>query len=199
MFYQTKRNNTEKILINIEKYSRIVSEIERFIEAKEEKPKTIKGVVEKVDLSNNILTIKLEPTKQPDLSRGSLIKIKEDNFLGLGVDMGAIVREIYNSNLKIEVKNNPSQFENKKVIIDINKTNVILKRIKDIVENIKKGKLSTDNIRILDFLIGENKPQYNKKKISFISKGLNENQKEAVTKSIEANDFHLIIYCLVVF
>lgn len=191
MFYQTKRNNTKNIIVNTEKYSRIVLEIERFIEAKEQKPKTIKGVVEEVDLSNNILTIKLQPTKQPDLSRGLLILIKEDTLLDVGIR--ATVREVYNSNLKIEIKGNPLQFENKNIIIDTNKTNVILERLRNIIENIKKGKLSQDNIRILDFLIGKNKPQYNKKKISFISRGLNENQKEAVTKSIEANDFHLII------
>lgn len=191
MFYRTKRNNTENILINIEKYSEIVSEIERFIEAKEKKPTTVKGNVEKIDLSNNLITVRLQPTKQPDLSRGLLILIKEDILLGVGIR--ATVKEVYNSNLKIEIKGNPSQFENKNIVIDTNKTNVILERLRNIIENIKKGKLSPDNIRILDFLIGENRPQYNKKKISFISRGLNENQKEAVTKSIEANDFHLII------
>jgi len=191
MFYQTKRNNMENMLINIEKYSEIVSEIEQFIESKKKKPKTIKGIVEEVDLSNNILTIKLQPTKQPDLSRGSIIRIKENTFLN--VDVEAIVKEIYNSNLKIETKNNPSQFKNKKIIIDTNKTNIILKRIGDVIENIKKGKLNPDNIRILDFLIGENKPQYSKSKVSLISRNLNKDQKEAVIKSIEANDFHLII------
>jgi len=191
MFYQTKKNNTENILINIKKYSKIVSEIERFIEAKKEKPKTIRGIVEEVDLSNNILTIKLQSTKQSDLSRGSLILIREDSLSGL--DIRAIVREIYDSNLKIEIKNNPSQFENKKVLIDINKTNVILKRIEDVIKNIKKAKLSLDNVRILDFLIGENSPQYSKRKVSFSSRNLNKDQKEAITKSIEADDFHLII------
>ena len=48
------------IPINTEKYSTIVKEIERFIEIKRKKPTTFKGTVETIDLSNNILTIKLQ-------------------------------------------------------------------------------------------------------------------------------------------
>jgi len=181
----------ENVSINTTKYSKIVSEIERFIETKRKKPTTVKGFVESVDLSNNILTVKLQATKQPDLSRGSLILIREDSLLS--VDVRATVRDVYNSTLKIEIKGDPSQFENKKVMIDKNKTNVILERLSDIVENIKKGKISLDNARILDFILGENKPRYTKKRVSFISKKLNKNQKDAVIKSIEADDFHLVI------
>jgi superfamily I DNA and/or RNA helicase len=178
--------------MDIEKYYNIVSEIERFIEAEKEKPKIVRGTVEKIDLSNNILTVKLQPTKLPYLSTGSLILIREDNLLGIYIR--AIVRDFYNSILKIEIKtNNPSQFENKKVVIDTNWRNVILERLRNVVENIKKGKISVDNIRILDFIIGENKPQYSKKIVSFISERLDKSQEEAITKAIEANDFHLII------
>ena len=177
--------------INTEKYSKIVSEIEKFIEAKKKKPTTAKGTVEKIDLSNKILTVKLQLTKQLDLSRGSLILIREDILLGM--DIRATVRDIYNSILKIEIKTSPSQFENKRVVIDTTKTNVILERLRTIVESIKKGKISLDNIRILDLVLGEKKAQYSRKRVSFVSKKLNRNQKEAVTKSIEADDFHLII------
>ena len=177
--------------INPEKYSTIVSEIEKFIEAKKKKQTTSKGTVEQIDLNNNILTVKLQQAKQLDLSRGSLILVREDNFLCR--DIRATVKEICNSDLKIEIKTNPSQFENKTVVVDTNKTNVILERLKDIIENIKKEKISLDNARILDFVLRENKPRYSKKRLSSVSKRLNENQKEAVTKSIEADDFHLII------
>ncbi len=189
MLYQIKGNNIENISINTTKYSKIVSEIERFIKAKRKKPTTFKGIVESVDLSNNILTVKLQQTKQPDLLRGSLILIREDSLLSIR----ATVRDVYDSTLKVEIKRDPSQFVNKKIIIDKNKTNVILERLSNIVENIKKGKISLDNARILDFILGENKPQYTKKRISFISKKLNKNQKDAVIKSIEADDFHLVI------
>ena len=192
MFYQKEGNDVEDIPINTQKYSKIVSEIEKFIEAKKKRPKTAKGTVEKIDLSNNILTVKLQQTKQLDLSRGSLILIREDSLLSKNIR--AIVRDVYNiSTLKIETKTDLSQFENKKVVIDLNRTNVILERLSNIVENIKKGKISLDNVRILDFVLGENKPQYSKKRVSFVSKRFNENQKEAVTKSIEADDFHLVI------
>jgi len=173
MFYQTKGDNMENAPINIEKYSKIIEEIEKFIEIKKKKPTTFKGTVEAIDLSNNILTIKLQSSKQPNLSRGSLILIREDS--PLSIDIRATTKDFYNSNLKLEIKTDPLQFENKKVVIDTEKTNVILERLKNIIENIKKGKISLDNARILDFIIGENKPHYNQKIVSFISKKLNEN------------------------
>ncbi len=181
----------ESVSINADKYSKIISEIETFIEAKKKKPTTTKGTVEEIDFVNNILTIKLQPTEQPYLSRGSLILIREDSSLDFGIRASVI--DIYNSTLKIEIKTDPPQFKNKKVVIDTDKINVILERLRNIIENIKKGKISLENARILDLILGENKPLYSKKGVSFISKRLNENQKEAVEKSIEADDFHLVI------
>lgn len=192
MFYQTKGNNMENsTYINTEKYSKIIGEIERFIELKKKKPTKFKGTVEVIDLSNKILTIKLQSSKQINLSRGSLILIREDS--PLSIDIRATTHEFYNSYLKLEIKTDPSQFENKGVVIDIENTNVILERLKNIIENIKKGRISLDNARILDFIIGENKPNYNKKGVSFISKHLNEDQKDGVINAIRAEDFHLII------
>ncbi len=181
----------EKAPINTEKYSKIIEEIEKFIEIKKKKPTTFKGTVEEIDLSNNILKIRLQSSKQPYLSRGSFILIREDSLLS--IDMRGTIKEFYNSNLKLEIKANPSQFENKRIVIDTEKTNVILERLRNIIENIKKGKISLDNAKILDFIIGENKPQYNQKIVSFISKKLNEDQKNSVINSINAEDFHLII------
>ncbi|MFH1432722.1 MAG: AAA domain-containing protein [archaeon] len=181
----------EDVSINSAKYFQIASEIEGFVEAKKKKQITIDGTVEKIDLNEGLLIVKLRPTKQIDLSIGSQILIREDSVLG--TEIRGIVREYYNLILKIEIKRNPSQFEKKKVIIDINKTTVILDRLKPIIENLRKGNVSSDNVKILDFMLGENRPQYCKKSVSFISKRLNENQKDAVRKSIEADDFHLII------
>ena len=193
MSHQIKNNNTKNISINPEKYFQIISEIEKFIKAKEETPTKIKGIVKKVDLDNNLITIKLQSTGQSNLSKGSLILIKEGTLFNEIKKMRATVKETYGSTLEIEIENNPSQFENKKVIIDSNKTNVIIERLKNIIENVKENKLSPDNIKILDFLIGENKPRYNKRKVSFFSKNFNKDQKETIVKSIEADDFHLIV------
>lgn len=180
----------KNIPINTEKYSKIISEIEKFIEIKKKLPTIFKGTVEKIDISNSTLTIKLS-SMQHNFSRGSIILIREDN--SLSIDTRAIIKGVYNSNIELEIKKNAQYFENKKVIIDTEKTNVILERLKNIVDNIKKEKISLDNIRILDFIVGDNKPKYSQKKVSFTSKILNENQKEAVKKSIEAHDFNLII------
>ncbi len=191
MFYQTKGNNMENAPINTEKYSKIIEEIERFIEIKKKKPTTFKGTVEAIDLSNNILTIKLQSSKQPNLSRGSLILIREDSPLSFNIR--ATTKDFYNSNLKLEIKTNPSHFENKKIVIDTEKTNVILERLKNIIDNIKNEEISLDNARILDFIIGGNKPRYSQKEVYSISKKLNEAQKDGVINSIKAEDLHLII------
>ncbi|MDO8741139.1 MAG: AAA domain-containing protein [Candidatus Woesearchaeota archaeon] len=191
MFYPTKKDDVKEVPVNTEKYSKITLEIERFIEERKKKPTTFKGIVEKVDLNNNVITIKLQSPKQPNLSRGSLILIREDS--PSSSDIRATTKGFYNSNLKLEIKTNPSQFENKTVVIDIEKTNVILERLKNIVENIKKGKINLDNVKILDFMIGENKPHHSQERISFISKKLNKDQEEGVMNSIKTRDFHLII------
>ena len=191
MFYQIKKGNLENVPINTEKYSKIILEIEKFIEAKRKKPTTFKGTVDKIDFSNNILTVNLQSTNQLNLSNGSLILIREDD--PLSINIRAITRDFYNSNLKLEIKTNPSQFKNKKVVLDTERRNVILERLNKIVDNIKKGEITLDNVRILDFIIGENKPYYNQKKVSFVSKRLNKDQECGVMNSIKAEDFHLII------
>ena len=189
--YPTKRDNMENAQITVEKYSKTIEEIERFIEIKKKKPTTFKGIVETIDLSNNILTIRLQSSEQPNLSKGSLILIREDS--PLSINERATTKEFYNSNLKLEIKTDPAQFENKKVVIDVERTNVILERLRNIIENIKKGKISRDNARILNFIMGGDKPHYKKEGVRFISKQLNEDQKEGVINSIRAADFHLII------
>lgn len=191
MFYQIKDGNMEEIQVNTAKYSHIVSEIERFIESKKKKPTTVKGIVEKIDLSNNVLTIRLLTDSNPAFSRGSLVLIKEDS--PESIDIRATIKEVYNSNVKLEIKTDSSMFEDKKIVIDTEKTNVILERLKNVINNIKDGEINTDNIRILDLLINDNKPRYSQKKVSFISKNLNDDQKESVINSINAEDFHLII------
>ena len=84
-------------------------------------------------------------------------------------------------------------FENKKVVIDTEKTNVILERLKKVIDKIKKGKINSDNARILDILINNKKLEYNQERFSFISRKLNDDQKRGVIDSITAEDFHLII------
>ena len=53
-------------LLEIEKYSKIISEIERFIKSEKEKPTTIKGKVIGVDLSNNIINVEIVINKYPN-------------------------------------------------------------------------------------------------------------------------------------
>src|SRR3989338_140310 len=95
MFYQTKQNNMEHIIANTEKYSKIIEEIERFIEIKKKKPTIFKGTVESIDLRNNIITANLQIYNRLNLSRGSLILIREDG--PLSINIRATIKDFYNS------------------------------------------------------------------------------------------------------
>jgi superfamily I DNA and/or RNA helicase len=191
MFYPKENDVMEDIPIDTKRYEKIVTEIEKFIELKKKKPTTVEGVVEKIDLSNNFLTVKLSSDNHPNFSRGSLVLIKEGG--PENIEVRATIKEFYNSNIKLEIKTDPSMFEDKKIVIDTEKTNVILERLKNVINNIRDGKINPDNIRILDLLINNNKPKYSQKKVLFTSKKLNDDQKEAVINSLKAEDFHLII------
>lgn len=72
------------------------------------------------------MTIRLLTDSNPDFSRGSLVLIKEDS--PESIDIRATIKEVYNSNVKLEIKTDSSMFEDKKIVIDIEKTNVILER-----------------------------------------------------------------------
>jgi superfamily I DNA and/or RNA helicase len=191
MFYPTKNDDIKNISNNTEKFSKLITEIERFIEIKKKKPTSFEGIVEKIDLSNNTLTIKLSRPQLSNFSKDSLVLIKDS--LSSNMEIRATVKKYYNSTLKLEMKHDPSIFENRKVWIDTEKTNVILERLNKVIKTIKNGEINQENIRILDILINNVTPKYNKKIISQISKKLNENQKEGVINSIKAEDFHLII------
>ena len=117
MSYQTKEDNMENTSINTEKYSKIIKEIEKFIETKKKKPTTFKGTVEAMNLSNNLLTIKLQSPNQLNLLRGSFVLIKEDNTES--TDTRAIIKEIYNSNVKLEIETAHQYLKIKKIVIDI--------------------------------------------------------------------------------
>ena len=181
---------------SVNPYSEITSEIEQFIKSKREKPTTIKGTVMKTEPCNNILTIRLEPGKETIPSRGAIILIKENVPLSNNtkpVKIKATVKDSYKSEIKIEIDTDPLMFEDKKIIIDTNTINVILERLNRIVEDITNDEINSDQKRTLDFITGRKQPQYRKEKIVFTSDQLNKEQKKAVTASVEANDFHLII------
>lgn len=168
------------------KYSKILLEIEKFIKEKKKKPKIFEGKVKEIT-RDNILIIKLKSLNPPKISRNSLVLIKLNN-----VDIEATVEEFYNSNLKLKVNEDISKFKEQEVTIDIDRVNVTLERLNKIIENIKKGEINKDKLKIFDFIIGDVEPKYNQKNIT-ISKDLNEEQKEAIINSIKSEDFHLII------
>ena len=192
---ENKRSVSELLqkMINIErtknKYSEIVSELEKFTRAKRKSPKTFAGIVRKTDAENDTIIIETESGTK-DLPTGSAILIRENN--GRGEEMKAVVTHSQDYFLEIEVEN-PSQFEDKKILIDKSEINVIIERLEKITEAIKKNRLNERNRKILDFLMNEGRPGYQEQKVEFLSKTLNENQKKAVVNSVRADDFHLII------
>jgi len=181
-------NNT---LINTEKYSKFISEIERFIEKTRKRPKIFKGVVEGVDLSDNIITIKLYSFYRASLSKGSMVLINEEN--SQDEDIKATIMEVSNSYIRLEVERDPSRFEKKRVVIDTDTTNVSLQRLEVSIKKIRAGNINSDNVRLLDCVFCKNKPKYGGKRFSLGPIKLNQNQKEGVINAIRAEDFHLII------
>lgn len=172
-----------------DKYSEIVSELEKFTRAKRKSPKTFTGIVRKTDAENDTIIVETESGTK-DLPTGSTILIREND--GRGEEMKAVVTHSQDYFLEIEVEN-PSQFENKNVLIDKNEINVIIERLEKITEAIKKNRLNERNRKMLDFLVKEGRPGYSGQKVEFSPKTLNENQKKAVVNSVRAEDFHLII------
>ncbi len=163
-------------------YMEIVEELEKFIELEKEQDKIIKGHVNEVNPLNGTVTVCMD--ENFNFYEGFLVLMNKRISSVLGK---------YGNNLKLKIKDDPLKFKNKKVSIDTSINNVNLKKLEKTIQKIKSGELDYNNQRILNFITGEIKPIYTHKNIDFITKTLNKSQKEAVSLSMDADDFHLII------
>jgi len=174
-----KMNNSN---IVSEKYGGMINEIEKFIDAKKTESKIIKGQVIEVNPLDKTITVDIN--KNFNFYKGSLVLVDGKR---------SSVLDAYGSIVKLEMKSDPKKFKDKKVDIDTSLMNIILKRLERTIEKIKSEELDENNERILSFIVGEGNPFYSEKNFDFIAKTINKSQKEAVSLSLEADDFHLIV------
>lgn len=103
------------------------------------------------------------------------------------------VLDYYSSQLTVKSKKVKELKEGEEVLIDSNLINLVLERLEKTVNKIENNELNKQQIRILNFLVGNGKPVYREFNTESSSTHLNPRQDEAIKKAQAANDFHLII------
>jgi superfamily I DNA and/or RNA helicase len=71
--------------------------------------------------------------------------------------------------------------------------NLVISRLEQTIDRIKDDKLDMHNHKNLQFILGAGDPGYSKHNVIFKSETLNQSQQEAVTRSVNARNFHLIV------
>ena len=104
-----------------------------------------------------------------------------------------VVQDTYSNILKISFKEIVEFQEGDTVEIDSSRMNLIIDRLAKTIDRIKNNNLDENNKKILQFILGSGKPQYNIQNVDFNVENLNIPQKEAITRTIGADYFHLII------
>ena len=167
-------------------YKELISDIRKYIkfERSKEPDKIVSGVIINVESNDKTLTVKIG--KYNSFERGSLIKVNGK--------IGSVINSYNDRNgviIEINLKDVSCFSADDRVEIDI--INVIIDRLDNTITKIEENKLEEFNKKILDFIIGVGKPSIKDLKIGDISVNLNMNQKTAVERSLEADNFHLII------
>ncbi len=163
-------------------FQEIADEIQEFIDYKREPDQIIKARVREISQTDNIITLELE--EDFNFYRGALIVIN-------GVS-GSVVDK-YSNIINISTKDEHGFHEGDKVKIDSSKMNLIIDRLEKTITRIKDNNLDENNINTLQFILGNNIPQYHLKDVNFNSETLNISQKDAIKHSLGADNFHLII------
>ena len=167
-----------------EKYTQLISDIRKFIamERKREPDNIVYGRVKRVDKAENLLNIKSE--KNFNFDAGHLVLINRKR---------AKVIDTYGSKIKIQLKNVSGFNVGDRLRIETGLKNIILNRLDYTIKKMEHNKLDSLNRGILDTIIGTIKPTYKNLNDDFLSDSLNPSQKEAVKRSLEAQNFHLIV------
>lgn len=162
-------------------YEELIVDIQNFIKASRN-PEKIKGKIIFSDFENN--QIKVRFSKKLYLSKGALLIINNQPGSLVGYSGKDAI---------IQLESSKSFFSNDIVHIDTSRAAIILNRLEKSVDKIDNNDLNDDNRRILNFLLGKGRPVYENKGLYPFAENLNENQFISVEKSLNAQDFHLII------
>jgi|GEM_PF-1205663 len=161
---------------------KLVAEIKEFIEEKREPDEIVNAMVTAISKNDNTITLELE--EDFNFYPGALVTVNK---------IGGTVQDKYSNVIKVATKEKVKFEEGNTVKIDSSLMNLVLARLERTIDRIKDNKLDQNHKKILQFILGNGKPHYHDKNIVFQSKTLNESQKEAVNRSLNADNFHLVI------
>lgn len=189
MIQQSKksRKKSGRIMDDLSKnkeYGSLIKNIEKFVEEKQEEPKIILGLITEINSQEKIITAEINQEEAlPTSLIGSFVKI---------YDKKAAIIDIYGKTLKLEVEKDLTNLKlSEEIEIDLSLMNIILKRLQKTTEKIRENKVDQETERILNFIVGEGRPTYEKHKKKRPRK-FNNSQAEAISYSLNANDFHIV-------
>ncbi|MFA0832641.1 MAG: AAA domain-containing protein [Methanobacterium formicicum] len=160
----------------------LVDEIQAFIDKKREPDEIIKATATSFNTSTNILTLSLE--EDFNFYKGAMVTVNGKT---------GFVEDKYAKTVKLSFKENYKFRMDETVKIDTSLMNVIIARLEKTIGRINEGILDDYNLKTMEFLLGKGEPGYSLEDINFNSLTLNESQKDAVTRSLGALNFHLVI------
>ncbi len=167
---------------NPENVEELANEIQEFIDNKREPDKIVKARVVEINSSDNIIKLKLE--ENFNFYKGAFVLVNR---------VSGTVQDKFSNILKISFKGDHEFQEGDMVSIDSSMMNLVIDRLEKTINRIQNDNLDNDGKKILQFILGKDEPYYHHKNIHFISENLNLNQKEAVKRTLSADNFHLII------
>ena len=103
------------------------------------------------------------------------------------------VQDKYSDIIKISSKDDHEFQVGDNVKIDSSRMNLIIDRLEKTIIRIKENNLDENNLKTLQFILGESEPHYHLENVYFKSQTLNIPQKMAIKRTLSADDFHLII------
>lgn len=172
-------NETLKNPANVQE---LIEEIQEFIENKREPDKIVKAQVREISKKDN--TITLELLENFNFYQGAMVTVNK---------ISGSVQDKYSNILKITTKEQVKFKEGNTVKIDSSLMNLIIARLEKTIDRIRDNTLDQNNQKTLQFILGNGKPLYHHENIIFQSKTLNNSQKEAVERALNADNFHLVI------
>ena len=165
------------------KYEGLISDIRIFIDSKKQREpdEIVCGIITEVDKFDNILSIELKHNFI--FETGSLVLV--DRKIGSIIDS-------YRLNIKIRLDNVSNFIISNQIEIDTRFINIILNRLDKTISLIENDELEYSQIKVLDSIIGEIQPSYRNIPLN-LPDHLNSSQKNAIKRSLEAKNFHLIV------
>ncbi len=118
--------------------------------------------VKEINQSDNIITFVQE--ENFNFYRGAFVVVNGTS---------GVVQDTYSNILKISFKERVEFQEGDKVEIDSSRMNLIIDRLAKTINHIKDNNLDENNQKILQFILGNGKPQYNKQNVNFNVENLN--------------------------